>query len=81
MYIAPFLTEGFGRKKALLGTLVYARAVILTTFVARYVQVIFTDSLLTAFPWGVFTTRAPTYASEVTPHILRSYLETYVILC
>ena len=32
-------------------------------------------------PWGMFTTMAPGYASEVVPLVLRSCLETWVVCC
>ncbi|KAJ5198713.1 uncharacterized protein N7498_007830 [Penicillium cinerascens] len=50
-------------------------------FFAKNIQVLFVGGLLCGLAWGVFTTLAPAYASEVAPVVLRSYLETYVVLC
>jgi len=36
---------------------------------------------LCGLPWGVFSTLAPAYASEMCPIILRGYLVTFVVLC
>lgn len=81
VYINAFLTERIGHKKTLLGTLVYLCAAICITFFAQSVQMFFAGSLLSGFAWGVFTTMAPAYASEVCPVVLRSYLETWVVIC
>lgn len=32
-------------------------------------------------PWGIFQTLTTSYAAEVTPTHLRTYLTTYVNLC
>ncbi|KAL3469087.1 general substrate transporter [Aspergillus californicus] len=81
VYINSFLTERLGHKRALLGTLVYLIGTLFITFFAQSIQMFFTGSLLSGFAWGVFTTMAPAYASEVCPVVLRSYLETWVVIC
>ncbi|KAL2856505.1 general substrate transporter [Aspergillus pseudoustus] len=81
VYINSFLTERIGHRKALLGTLTYLIGIIFITFFAKSVEMFFVGSLLSGFAWGVFTTMAPAYASEVCPVVLRSYLETWVVVC
>jgi SP family general alpha glucoside:H+ symporter-like MFS transporter len=81
IYINAFLTEKWGHKKTCLGTLAFLTGVLFIPFFAKNVQVLFVGELLCGLAWGVFTTLAPAYASEVTPVVLRSYLETYVVLC
>ncbi|KAL3445819.1 general substrate transporter [Aspergillus insuetus] len=81
VYINSFMTERIGHKKALIGTLVYLTGAIFITFFAQSVEMFFVGSLLSGLAWGVFTTMAPAYASEVCPVVLRSYLETWVVIC
>jgi SP family general alpha glucoside:H+ symporter-like MFS transporter len=81
IYINAFLTERWGHKKTCLGTLAFLTGVLFIPFFAKNVQVLFVGELLCGLAWGVFTTLAPAYASEVAPVVLRSYLETYVVLC
>lgn len=42
---------------------------------------LFAGEFLAGLPWGLFTTIAPAYASEVAPVALRAYLETWIVLC
>lgn len=81
IFINGFLTERIGHKKTLLGSIVWLTGCIFIAFFAPNVQTLFVGELLCGLSWGVFTTMAPAYASEVTPVILRGYLETYVVLC
>ena len=43
--------------------------------------VLFVGELLCGVPWGVFSTLAEAYSSEICPLTLRGYLTTYVNLC
>lgn len=81
VYLNSFITERVGHKKALLGTLIYLVGIIFITFFAQSIEMLFAGSLLSGLAWGVFTTMAPAYASEVCPVVLRSYLETWVVTC
>ncbi|KAJ0418800.1 hypothetical protein BJY00DRAFT_302614 [Aspergillus carlsbadensis] len=52
--------------------------VLLVSLVAIYaLPVLLVGQLLCRIPWGVFTTMAPAYASEVCPLALRGYLLVY----
>lgn len=81
IFINGILTERFGHKKTLLGSIVWLTGCIFIVFFARTIEVLFVGELLCGLAWGVFTTMGPAYASEVTPVALRAYLETFVVLC
>lgn len=42
---------------------------------------LFAGELLCGIPWGIFTTIAPAYASEVAPVALRGHLEIWIVMC
>lgn len=76
-----YLTDRFGHKKILLCALVVLTGFIFIQVFAPGVQVLFVGELLAGIPWGMFSTMAPAFASEVAPLVLRSYLETWVVVC
>ncbi|CAG9962881.1 unnamed protein product [Clonostachys byssicola] len=75
------LTDKFGHKPVLHGGLIALIGLIFIQFFAQNVQVLFVGQLLCGIPWGMFTTLAPAFSSEIAPLILRSYLETWVVCC
>ncbi|KAJ5621919.1 hypothetical protein N7528_005151 [Penicillium herquei] len=81
IYINAYMTEKWGHKKTCLATLVYLTGMLFIPFFSKSVEVLFVGELLCGLAWGVFTTLAPAYVSEIAPVVLRSYLETYVVLC
>ncbi|KAH8805500.1 general substrate transporter [Xylogone sp. PMI_703] len=81
IFINSITTERFGHKKSLLVTLVILIGLIFIPFFAPSIEVLFVGQLLCGIAWGVFTTLAPAYASEVCPVVLRASLETFVVLC
>ena len=81
IFINGWMTERIGHKRAVLITQVFLTGFIFISFFAPSVEVLFVGQLLCGFCWGVFFTLGPAYASEVTPTILRAYLETFVVLC
>ena len=81
IFINGVLTERFGHRKTLLGSIVYLTGCIFIAFFAPTVEVLFVGEFLCGLAWGVFTTMAPAYASEVAPVVLRAYLQTFVVLC
>ncbi|KAJ5734064.1 hypothetical protein N7493_002850 [Penicillium malachiteum] len=81
IYINAYMTEKWGHKKTCLLTLVYLTGMLFIPFFSKSVEVLFVGELLCGLAWGVFTTLAPAYVSEIAPVVLRSYLETYVVLC
>lgn len=76
-----YLTDRFGHKIVLHGGLFFLSGFIFISFFAPNVQTLFVGQLLCGIPWGIFTTMAPAFASEVAPVVLRSYLETWVVCC
>ncbi|KAJ5730916.1 uncharacterized protein N7483_005424 [Penicillium malachiteum] len=81
IYINAFVTEKWGHKKTCLLTLAYLTGTLFIPFFSKSIEVLFAGELLCGLAWGVFTTLAPAYVSEIAPVVLRSYLETYVVLC
>ncbi|KAL1880543.1 hypothetical protein VTK73DRAFT_5556 [Phialemonium thermophilum] len=76
-----FLTDRFGHKLVLHGALIALTGLIFIEVFAPSVEVLFVGQLLCGIPWGIFSTMAPAFASEVAPLVLRSYLETWVVCC
>ncbi|KAI1047483.1 hypothetical protein LB505_009944 [Fusarium chuoi] len=81
VYLNSLATERWGHKKTLIGALIYLSGVIFIPFFSKNIEMLFVGELLCGIAWGVFTTMAPAYASEVCPVALRSYLECTVVLC
>lgn len=81
IYIGAITTDRFGYRKSLLMWLTWLTGCIFISFFANSISTIFAGELLCGLAWGVFTTMAPAYASEVCPVVLRGYLEIFVVLC
>ena len=75
------LSDRFGHKKLLLFSHALMAAFIFIAFFAPSVEVLFVGEVLCGLPWGLFGILAPSYAAEVCPTVLRSYLTTFVNLC
>jgi SP family general alpha glucoside:H+ symporter-like MFS transporter len=71
----------FGQKRVLVGALVLLSCFLFMTLFAPNIQVLFVGQFLCGFPWGVFATTAPAYASEVLPMSLRVYLTSWTNMC
>jgi SP family general alpha glucoside:H+ symporter-like MFS transporter len=76
-----YLTDRFGHKRVLYGGLTALTGLIFIQVFAQNVETLFVGQLLCGIPWGIFTTMAPAFASEVAPMVLRSYLETWIVCC
>ena len=74
-------TDFFGHKPVLIWSMLALMGLVFIQFFATSVQVLFVGQLLCGIPWGIFSTLAPGYASEVAPLALRSYFETWVVCC
>lgn len=79
--IQGHISERFGRKKTLIGCLVLVTGFIFLTFFAESSAVLMTGEMLCGIVWGVLSSLAPTYASEICPLKLRDLLTAYVNLC
>ncbi|KAH8880856.1 putative MFS maltose permease [Thozetella sp. PMI_491] len=75
------LSERYGYRKVLMGSLVAMIGLIFLMFFAVNVQMLEAGYVLVGIPWGIFQTITTTYAAEVCPVVLRPYLTTYVNLC
>ncbi|KAI9367102.1 general substrate transporter [Aspergillus egyptiacus] len=74
-------SEKFGYRYTTMACLILMTAWISIFFTAPNVQALLAAEILAGIPWGVFQTLCVTYASEVCPVALRSYLTTYVNFC
>ena len=81
LYLNGIVSDKIGYKKTMFGALILMIAFIFLPFFATNIQTILAGAVLQGIPWGVFQTLTVTYASEVTPIVLRPYLTTYVNLC
>lgn len=79
--IQGFVAEAIGRKKTLMVCLVLVTAFIFISFFAQSLAVLLVGQMLAGTVWGILTSLAPTYASEVCPLRLRDLLTAYVNLC
>jgi SP family general alpha glucoside:H+ symporter-like MFS transporter len=75
------IAERYGFKKTMIGALTAVTGLIFIVFFVQSIEMLLTGLILMGVPWGVFQTLTTTYAAEVTPVALRSYLTTYVNLC
>ncbi|KAL2426167.1 Maltose permease MAL31 [Exophiala dermatitidis] len=75
------LVSQYGQKHVLIGSLVLLSSFIVLTFFAPTIEVLFLGQILCGFPWGVFATTAPGYASEVLPMSLRVYFTSWTNMC
>lgn len=76
-----YIAERIGRKKTLIGCLVLVSGFVFIVFFAENIGVLLAGQMLCGIIWGVLTSLAPTYASEITPLRLRGILTAYVNLC
>lgn len=79
--ISGQLTERYGHRKVMMGALAFICGAIFAYFFAPNKGVIMVGVVLSGIPIGMFSTIAPTYASEVCPVVLRGYMTTYVNMC
>lgn len=81
IFINAPISERFGHKKVLIGSLIVLCCLIFINFFSPSLPVYLVGFLLCGLPYGVFSTTAPIYASEICPVVLRGYTTTYVCLC
>ena len=80
IFWGSFLIDRFGYRKSLLLNLFLMIPFIAIVTFAPNKAVLLVGELLCGVPWGVFSTLAEAYSSEVCPLTLRGYLTTYVNL-
>ncbi|ETN39606.1 uncharacterized protein HMPREF1541_05832 [Cyphellophora europaea CBS 101466] len=81
LWLNGILSDKFGYRKTMFGSLVLMIAFIFLPVFAQNIQTLLAGAILCGLPWGVFQTITVTYASDVTPTVLRPYLTSYVNLC
>ncbi|KAI4601154.1 hypothetical protein KJ359_012341 [Pestalotiopsis sp. 9143b] len=80
LFMNGFLADRYGYRKTMAGALTLVVAFIFIPFFAQNVETLLAGEILLGIPFGIFQTLAVTYASEVCPTALRSYLTTYINL-
>jgi len=68
----------FDETMRLIVVLVIRIAFIFLPFFAPNIETILAGAILQGIPWGVFQTLTCTYASEVTPTVLRPYVSRVI---
>ncbi|KAK2749916.1 hypothetical protein FQN57_005333 [Myotisia sp. PD_48] len=81
LFFNGWVSERYGYRWTILGSLAWLTAFISLFFTAQNVQTLLAAEILCGIPWGVFQTLTITYASEVCPVALRGYLTTYINFC
>ncbi|EGW32148.1 maltose permease [Spathaspora passalidarum NRRL Y-27907] len=61
-------------------SLIFMAAFIFIVFFARSIEVLVVGQVLCGIPWGIFATIGISYASEITPLVLRGYLTAIINL-
>ncbi|KUJ15586.1 sugar transporter [Mollisia scopiformis] len=78
LFVNGIVSDRFGFKKTMIGTLALLTALIFIPFCAQNIETLEVGEILMGIPWGVFQTLTTAYAAEVCPVALRGYLTTYV---
>lgn len=72
-----WLVAAYGPRRVILASLAVLTALLFLVFFAQNKAMLLIGEFLCGFPWGVFATSAPAYASEVLPLQLRVYFTSY----
>ncbi|PGH03120.1 hypothetical protein AJ79_07447 [Helicocarpus griseus UAMH5409] len=81
LLINGVVSERYGYRKTMIGSLIAMIAFIFILFFAPNVQTLVIGEVFCGIPWGIFQTLTTAYASEVCPVVLRPYLTTFVNMC
>ena len=83
LYINGYLSEWLGYKRTMYISVIACACFNFIHFFsyAGGVGMVCAGSVLMGVPFGIFQTLTVTYASDITPVVLRPYLTTYVNLC
>jgi SP family general alpha glucoside:H+ symporter-like MFS transporter len=80
-FMNGFLVNHFGQKKVVLASLVALTGFLFIVFFANSIEVLLVGEILCGFPWGIFATISPAYASEILPLSLRVYMTSWTNMC
>ncbi|RMZ80418.1 hypothetical protein DV737_g3041, partial [Chaetothyriales sp. CBS 132003] len=72
------LTDHLGYHKTMIITLIWMCLFVFLAFFAVNIHMLLASQVLCGLPWGIFQTLSTTYAAEVMPVVLRSYLTSNV---
>ncbi|KAK9334279.1 general substrate transporter [Lipomyces starkeyi] len=81
LFLAGFATERFGYRRTMISALVAISAFIFIQFFAPDIKILLVGYILVGTVWGMFQTITTSYASDISPIVLRAYLTSYVNLC
>ncbi|RYP48651.1 hypothetical protein DL768_005495 [Monosporascus sp. mg162] len=81
LFFNGVLCDRFGYRKTMMGCLSLCVAFIFVLFFAPNKPALLLGEFFLGIPLGAFQSLSVTYAAEVCPVVLRSYLTTYVNLC
>ena len=76
-----WLTDRFGYHRTMIYALIWLSLCFFLPFFAVNIQMLLVGQVLCGLPWGIFQTLSTTYAAEVMPVVLRSYLTSNVNMC
>ncbi|KAL6898510.1 sugar transporter domain-containing protein [Trichoderma evansii] len=79
--INGWLVTAFGQRRVILWSLICMMAFIFIPFFAPNLIVLTIGEFLLGFPWATLATCAISYASEVLPPSIRTYLTSYTNMC
>ncbi|SCV69683.1 BQ2448_1077 [Microbotryum intermedium] len=81
LFLNGVLVDRYGYKNTMLASLIFMVLVIFIPFFATNLEVLLIGFLAQGIPWGIFSTLACSYASEVCCTKLRPILATWINAC
>ncbi|KAM0548448.1 hypothetical protein ACHAPJ_009934 [Fusarium lateritium] len=75
------IIDRIGHKRTLYLCMTMVSGFIFVVFFAHTIEMLVVGETLLGIPWGIIQTLTTTYAAEITPIALRTYLTSYVCLC
>ncbi|KAJ5611046.1 general alpha-glucoside permease [Penicillium lagena] len=76
-----WLVNAYGQRRVVLWSLIILEALIFIPFFAPNLTVLLIGEFLLGIPWATLATCAISYASEVLPPSIRTYLTSYTNMC
>ncbi|WVQ95848.1 hypothetical protein IAU59_002947 [Kwoniella sp. CBS 9459] len=81
VFLGAMLVDRFGYKWSIIGNMVVLAPIIALVTFAPNLGALLAGEILCGIPWGVFSTLAEAFASEICPQSLRGYLTVFVNMC
>ena len=76
-----FITEWLGYKRAMIYTMLALIGAIFVPFFATSLDMFLAAGIVQGIPWGIFQTLAVTYAADICPTRIRSYMTSWINMC